>query len=201
LPDTITVALLNQGGAGMESWLVPALIPCVVAIIAIIINWLCVRATLRHALKREFGKISLDYKIRQLNELYGPLLMMIEQNTRLHKKLCENKRGSDEWRLVDHIPDVLANPEDRAIVDEIMGINSTIEELIQTKAGFIRAPRPPESFSLYLAHYRILRLAYDQKGMPQGAQAYPYPRDLNNDVREAYNSIQREIAGLMSLWR
>lgn len=164
-----------------------------VAVYAIRANNRTTTRTLRHGAARELGKISLEHKTQQLNELYGPLLLLLEENRRLAQKLREGKGDPEKWRLLDHLPEVLNNAHDKAIVDEIMEIDARVEDLIINKAGLVRSPGPPESFYIFLGHYKTLKLAIEGKERPRVAEFEYYPRKLNNDVKGAYEAIQREI--------
>lgn len=179
-----------------------------ISICAMWVNYRITNRTLRHSTARDIGKISLELKIQQLNELYGPLLLLIEQNRRLAQKLREGKRLSilklredksnpKKWRLLDNLPAVLENPKDKAIVDAILEIDSKIESLIINKGGLVRSPGPPESFNLFLGHYKILKLAVEGKERPHVAEFEYYPRKFNDDVKEAYKAIKNEIDDML----
>lgn len=163
-----------------------------VSVFAIWMNNLNTKRTLSHGATREFGRISLEYKTQQLSELYGPLMRLLEQNRRLAQKLREGKGDPEKWRLLDHLPEVMKNAQDKAIVGEIMEIDVKIEDLIINKAGLVRSPGSPESFDLFLGHYKTLKLAIDGRERPRVAEFEYYPRKLNDDVKEAYEAIQRE---------
>jgi hypothetical protein len=168
-----------------------------VSIVAILVNYYSTRRTLRHGTALDIGKVSLELKMRQLNELYGPLLFLVEQNRRLAMKLREGKGDPDKWRLLDHITDVLGNPQDRAIVDLIVDIDAKVENLIISKAGLVHAARPPESFELFLGHYKVLKLALEGKETPKVREFEYYPRNLNEDVKKAFETIKKEIDGTL----
>ena len=60
---------------------------------------------------------------------------------------------------------------------EIMEIDAK-EELIINKGGLIRSPGPPESFNLFLGHYKILKLAVEGKETPKVAEFEYFPRPM-----------------------
>ena len=177
----------------MDDALIGAFIVAFVSLVAILTNYRITERTLRHGAAREFGKISLELKIKQLNDLYGPLRLLIEQNRILAQKLREGKGDPEEWRLLDHVTEALNDPQDKAIVEEIVEIDDKMEELIITNGGLVRSPGPPESFSLFLGHYKILKLAIEGKETPKVTEFEYYPRQLNDDVNQAYDTIRREI--------
>jgi hypothetical protein len=161
-------------------------------------NYKITKKTLNYVTAREISKISLEFKIRQLNELYGPLSNLVELNRRLALKLREDKSDPENWRLLNNLPAVLENPRDKAIVNEIIDVDAKIEDLIINKGGFIRSPGPPESFILFLIHYIILKLAIDGKEIPQVSDFELYPRELNEDVKVACDTIKRDIDNMLS---
>lgn len=173
--------------------LLGVIITAVVSIIIMLVNYWISKQALSHETARDIGKTSIDLKIKQLNELYGPLHLLIEQNKILAHKLREGKADPENWKLLDNLLDVLGNQQDKAILDEIMEINAKIEKLIIGKGGFIRSPGPPESFHLFLGHNKILKLAIEgNKERPHVSEFEYYPRELDIDVKEAYNAIRNE---------
>jgi len=161
-----------------------------VSALTILGNMYSVRQTLRHGAAKDIAKVSIEHKIQQLNELYGPLLQLTEQNDRLARKLREGKTDPKAWRLLDHLPAVLRDPNDGPIAKEILGIDAQIEQLIINKGGLVRGA-PPESFQKFLSHYRLLKLAME--GNTVAGQTEYYPRALDDDVRTAYNELKSGI--------
>ena len=94
---------------------------------------------------------------------------------------------------LDNLPDVLGNPRDKAIVDEILEIGGKVEQLITTRGGLVRGSSPPESFTLFLGHYRILKMAIQGKDRPSVEEFEYYPRQLNGDIQKGYVAITSEI--------
>ena len=173
--------------------LVGVVLTAVVSILAIIATSRQTARTLRQAAARDILRVSLEVKQRQLNELYGPLRSLLDQNRRLASMLREGKADADNWRLLDHITEVVSNPQDKAIVDEIMNIDRKVEDLILNKAGLVRGPRPPESFGLFLGHYKLLKLKWEGKENLGVKEYQYYPRSLNEDVDKDYEAIKSEI--------
>lgn len=182
--DAASAALI---GAGIGAF---------VSVCAIVANVFSTNRTVRHISAREFGKISFELKINQLNkqldDLYGPLLILQERERRLADILRVGKSDPAKWRLLDNLPGVLENPSDRAVIEDIMRINAQIEELLINKAGLIHAPRPPDSFKRFLGHHNALKLKMEGRERPAVAEFEYYPRQFDQDVREAYDAIRQE---------
>lgn len=78
----------------------------------------------------------------------------------------------------------------------ILTIADKIEELMLSRAGLALSPGPPESFGLYLGHVAIMKSMFKNNLRQRIAEHDYYPRQLNEDVRSGYDSIQKEIDDL-----
>jgi len=172
-------------------------ITAAVSIVGNVITNLVANRALKQATARELAIAALDFKTQQLNELYGPLDHLVKQNFALASKLREGKQDPTAWRLLDHIPAVLNDERDKAIVDEIIKIDEQIEKLIIEKGGLVRGTETPQSFELFLGHFRILRLKMaGTHNLKIKAEEY-YPRELNQYVERACQELRRERDSLM----
>jgi len=177
-----------------SSW--PSIGSLVVAIVAIGTSCHTTNRTLSHTTEQEFAKLQLDYRLRQVNELYGPLYFLIDQDRGLHDQLRIGK--PNDWHLRQHIKEVMdgTNSMDRALVSEIMTNDQIIEQLILTKGGLITSPKAPASFDAFLVHYRVLKAALAGK---ESSAMYPeYPTNLDDDVYRDYTNMLNEIRFIWS---
>jgi hypothetical protein len=205
LAQTATPSPSPGSGAGAvtagEAALIAAAIAAGISVVGMIVNALIQRYTLRQAAAREVASAMLEFRLRQLNDLYGPLLLRLEQSDRLARKLREGVSDPAKWRLLDHVDEVLAHPESAAVAEQILEIGQTIEEILLTRAGLALSPRPPETFGLYLGHIAILRMMMREDARPKISDHEYYPRQLNEDVRAGYTAIQTEIQQLSEAHR
>lgn len=179
-----------------EAAVIAAFIAGLVAVIGMIANAVIQARALRHAAARDVASAMLDFRLQQLNELYGPLLLLLAQSERLAAKLREGEPDPAAWRLLDHIDQVLGDPNRLVIAEQILEIGDKIEDILLTKAGLALHPGPPDTFELYLGHIAILRLLIRRGAhSPIAAHEY-YPREFNHDVRAGYESLQERIAEL-----
>lgn len=58
---------------------VGALVALLVAMLSAVVNYLITQSTLQHAAARDIGRLAIDFKMKQLNELHGPLLGYLEE--------------------------------------------------------------------------------------------------------------------------
>lgn len=170
-------------------------ITALVSLFAMILNnWVSIY-NLKRLNINEIAKMSFEYKIRQLNELYGPLIPLLEENQRLAQKLRENKPDAAHWRLLDHLP--LSDDQDRQIAVAIIAIYAKIEELLISKGGLISGREFPKSFHLFLGHFEVLKMAFQGKDKITIKEYEYYPLEFDADIRETYQTIKKEIEDLI----
>lgn len=141
---------------------------------------------------------------KQLSGLYGPLRLLTSQSAVLAEKLREGKEDQENWHLLHHLKVVVENPADKAIVEQIIEINGEIERRILKNAGLLQDGTVPESFILFLGHYRQLKIAVDAmikdgEDVPREITAKKfksYPRQFDDDVKAGYESLWAERRGL-----
>jgi hypothetical protein len=190
-----------NGLSAGEAAILAATIAAVVSIIGLIFSAILQSRALKSAAARDVANAMLDFRLRQLNDLYGPLFLLLEQSERLAKKLRESLPDPQEdWRLLDHMDEVKADPQMRAVVEMILEIGEKIEGLLLSRAGLALSPGPPATFGLYLGHVAIMKSMFRDNLRPKIAEHDYYPRQLNRDVKDGYDSIQREIDDLRSLY-
>lgn len=172
--------------------LIGAAIGASASVCAIVGNVYVMRQTLRQGAVKDIAKLSIEHRIQQMNELYGPLLQLTAQNKQLADKLREGKANPQEWRLLDHLPEVLKDPRDGPLADAILSIDARIEDLIINKGGLVAGPQPPDSFEAFLSHYKLLKMAMEGKAVT-GDRAEYYPRAFDEDVRRAYADLKSRV--------
>lgn len=143
---------------------------------------------------RTRGRRQEDRLSAQLNELYGPLVLLLRQNKYLYDKLRSGK-GGGPWHLLHNIPTVLANPTDKALAEEILRIDEEMEKFIIAKAGLlVIGGKLPGSFARFLGHSRALRIAWDAEGhVPTASEFETFPPDFAQHVEQGYARIQTEL--------
>jgi hypothetical protein len=139
-----------------------------------------------------------DYRIRQLNELYGPLYMLRMTSRRLWRQLPgvpNAEPGVTNWNLVDHIQELKNEPDAsrRLIVEEILKINSQLSDLIVGKAGLLEQVPPPESLEKFLEHARTLQVHWEQGADATGVARLPFPGEIDEAVREAIDRLRKDL--------
>jgi hypothetical protein len=186
---TASMSPSDGSGGGFD----PAWIALLGVLIGLVVQTVLQNRGARDAARRDVAKALLDHHTRQLDELYGPILPLLEQSRRLYKKLGK----PTGWRMLDHIDEVLASDEEKLIVMRILEIGEQIESILLSKASLARPPGPPESFNLYIGHVAVLRLML-RGGLrrdPLSDEYYPRhpPNSFNDDIEVGYHAILEEL--------
>lgn len=182
--------------SGADATVIAALIAAGAALVTSIMSW----SSSHRARKAVETQRTQDYRIRQLNELYGPLYMLRMMSRRLWKQLpgVDNAEpGVTDWKLIDHIVEIKGEEDAkrRLIVEDILKINDQLTELIVGKAGLLERVPPPASFEKFLEHARTLRIYWDQEAnVAKGVAHLPFPGEIDDDVREALQTLRRDLA-------
>lgn len=141
----------------------------------------------------------MNWRVRQLNELYGPLRMLRSTSKSLRDSLPRYEPNGERWRLVRHLPDAKARDEYRIIVDEILRIGGAIEDLLINKAGLMESVDLPPSFAQFMHHSRLLRIAWelgaDFKSEPgvTDISDIPFPDEIDQDISKAIAVISAAL--------
>lgn len=155
----------------------------------------------------------LQYRRRQLQELYGPLRMLRARSRLLRESLPEDPR----WRLVENIIAVKNTPE-RVVVDLILKTGEEVARLIIDRAGLIEEgltttdvngrmeveQGAPSSFHQFLRHQELLRAAWtatdgdEEQEARRLAEKHPFPRRLDDDINTGYQRVTQLLEELES---
>jgi len=144
---------------------------------------------------------SEDHRVRQLNELYGPMHILRKESRRLWKQLPPDpdpEPGVTEWRLIDHIEEIKSESDGRRrkVVDRILDINEQLREFIVGRAGLLLSFPAPDTFETFLIHSTTLAQHWDRGVNVTDPNSYvPFPGEIDSDIDSAIESLR---AGLDS---
>lgn len=175
--------------------LIAAIVAAAAAIASALISWLSNRST-RRAVDRQRSE---DYRIRQLNELYGPMHMLRRQSRSLWKQLPpepDPEPGVTKWKLIDHIEEIWAEPDDRRrmVVTSILEINEKLSELIIEKGGLLVEFPAPDTFETFLNHATTLRQHWERKrNVTDETSHVPFPGDIDRDINNAIEALRKKL--------
>lgn len=127
----------------------------------------------------------IEYRRKQLNELFGPLFLN-RQTSHKHYKLLQLRMGvtkdeKPDWRLVNHIEEVQAKNDQLATssVMMILTINKEIAKTLKSHWGLIEEPH--QTYIDFPSHQAMLQQAWDEcKNQPPGDEnVFPRGFDIN----------------------
>lgn len=179
-------------GALHEPAVVAALVAAGASFVTLGVTYLSQKKTRDQAKKRA----SAEYYRRQLDELYGELLILRKTSRRLWDRL---RGGEERFRLIDRIEEIQAesSPKRREIVEKVLEINERIADLMEGKASlFVELP-PADTFLQFLDHKRALDSLWRQGRNGNGSEP-SFPKYLDDDIQHAIDQIQsrlREVEG------
>lgn len=184
--------------------------PIIGAIIGVLGIAVTAYLTIRRGLldaRYSYASEILRFRIRQLQEFYAPMHLLIETSRKLYEKLIWTipriKPGFDVqgFRLLDHM-DLQKEETLKPLISDILKTGKKMCSLITKNAGLIEGGLT-EVYVDYMAHYNILRSA--EKGPAPPAEViegwqefYYYPRLLNREVIEGYKVVLAHLDSYVS---
>ncbi|MGP3950096.1 hypothetical protein [Streptomyces sp. 7N604] len=153
--------------------------------------------------RRKQYETRLAHVEKQLEQLYGPLLFLVQEGQSAFREFCDTLGQNvafDNNGL---------NPEQMDLwlfwVDnEFMPRNAAIQNLLSSQAHLVVGDRMPDSYLMFIDHYnswRVTHLRWKEKGVPYSWHAkYNWPKQFDVDVIEAYGrlkNLQAQLAGLV----
>jgi hypothetical protein len=171
--------------------MVGSLTPTLIAVFVTALGWY---ATYAYAKKKENWtrrlEIQLKYRAQQMEELYGPLLSLIEQIFNVwgvRKNLLEAGGYSqdDQQRIRQFFWERYFMP-----------LHKEIGDLLRTRLYLLEGNRLPDSFSKYLEHATqeaCQHLLWDELRLDTSrVPGRPWPGQFHDDVKQALDRIMDE---------
>lgn len=165
----------------------------------------------------------MEFKLKQIQEFYGPLYAALQQSRALYDKLMDQllwddperyrktPEGSEtnfrllvidkdgqwkDFRLVDQLPGIKSNERAMAFVDAILDIGKIMCQIISTKAGYA-AEDAVEMLGKYMAHHAILttiRNGPEKDAFDPGRHKVgAFPYGLDKVIGDKYNELSNAI--------
>lgn len=133
-------------------------------------------------------KTALQHLQRQIEELYSPLLGLIQQSRVIYEigqKEIPSKRNHEE----------LSQTRNYFIEKYYLPLNSQIADLIRTKIYLLDSDEIPESFQQFLKHemqFSSLHTLWKDKNIQSDEIAgEEYPPTLENDVKNSLHLLRK----------
>jgi hypothetical protein len=184
LADATTIAEGSFRLTTSEVTISAALLAALVSIANIFVTHFTIRS-------RDRRSVRMDMWNRRLNELYAPIVLLLDQDAMLHGRLREGKSG--DWHILDHVKEVLADKLDRHLALSITDINRRIVALLESKAGLVGGPAP-NSFAMFLAHQKMLDDAlHGREYSREPASVQRFPKQFETDIRDGHKRVSDAI--------
>lgn len=171
-----------EAGATADRALVVAVIAAVAAIVGALIQ---VGIAVYNRAKNSADR-RRDFAVRQLSEFYSPIHLYRQMSQHLRERVGPI---DGEWRLVDHIVETKADPGRAPLVEEILGINDEISNLLLSKAGLATEHPLPDVFHEFLAHSRLLRMSWSEGRNQTESERMPFPA-VDAHIEDAIESLR-----------
>jgi hypothetical protein len=146
--------------------------------------------------RKQSDSQKMQYARLQLQELYGPLMMLRAQSTALRAKIGppgQNLTDPGDWRLVEHIEDIKADSAEAGRVESINSINDDITKLLKEKGGLSLQLPQPASFAKFLEHAEYLAKSWKAHKNQQGDDRAVFPRDFDDDINAALKKLRKTL--------
>lgn len=157
--------------------------------------------TRKSAVSEQWLKINeaeANYLQNKLDKFYGPFTVASEANYLLAQDLRSRQPIPDGYRLLDKLFDAKWREDlpagDRELVREICETGERLSTLIKENIGLVD-PKIIPYIARSLAHFRILKLAYDQKLGDNSSPflRYVYPHQLDSVLNLELERLQRRV--------
>lgn len=133
-------------------------------------------------------KTALQHLQRQIEELYSPLLGLIQQSRIVYE--VEQKKLP-----LKSTPEDFSKTKDYFIEKYYLPLNDEMAKLIRTKIYLLDADEMPGSFHQFLKHesqFAALYNLWKDKGIRSDEiKGEKYPPSLENDVKNSLNSLRK----------
>lgn len=146
--------------------------------------------------KRQRQEAALKYRLQQVNELYAPVRLLLDENRRLVERLREGKPAG--FHVLDNVPSLKAAADDAALVEEILAVDKQIDAVLRSKGGLVGSPWPP-SFAQFLTHYATLRRIWNGGTAPADPDLKYFPKAFEDDVVARHDKLIAEIEKAVKL--
>jgi hypothetical protein len=175
----------------MNTPLVVGIIAAVITLIGWLVNHILTEQRDR---RNQHLAASLKFTERQLEELYGPLAILVLEGKRTFKDLLETLGRN--YVFDEH--DSIAPDELKLwlfwVENDLFPRNEKIQQLLMTKTHLIEGDSVPASFLQFLEHHnswKVLHLRWQKEGVAYSWHSkINWPRDFAKDVLRAFDSLK-----------
>jgi len=188
-PSPSDAFLSAAASGGFDIWTVvlgPAATAAVVAGLFTVIQMLVTG-------KRDRRRQLLEFRLRQTNELYAPILLLLAEDAALIDKLREAaaEPGKD-WHLLDNLDRVRKNSQLLPVAERIVEVNLAIKDILMKNAGLVLNDLPP-SFRSFISHADLLSGAVKTGKVPKNVGLKYFPHEFETDIKMEQSNLVKAV--------
>ncbi|WP_421874587.1 hypothetical protein [Mycolicibacterium wolinskyi] len=134
-----------------------------------------------------------DLRVKALNEFYAPIKTLLGGNLVLRDALFDELGvvAGEEWHMLDHLDEIRGNAMAREIVEEVLGINKKIGEILESKSGLDLGQSAFKA--QWEVHRRLLDRAFSgAPGQIKGKLTY-FPKSFEDDINRMHDELLRAV--------
>ena len=137
--------------------------------------------------RRERRKQLIEFRLRQINELYAPISLLLAQDLSLAKTLREAAAAPGmTWHLLDDLSTVLANPELKQLAERIVDVNNAIKDILTEKSGLGLHEDLPRSYSEFITHADLVSQGVKSGVIAPNVRPKYFPKDFEAAIKRDY---------------
>ena len=186
----------------MDAAFIAAILAAVISVVGWLVNYILTGLADR---RNQRLSASLKHIERQLEELYGPLALLILEGKRTFKDLTETLGRGFVFIEDRDLPEDELNTWLFWVENDFFPRNEKIKELLTTKTHLIEGERIPESYLAFLDHYnswKISHLRWQREGVEYSWHSrVNWPRDFDQDVLSTFEQLKARHATLLGKTR
>ncbi|WP_146193070.1 hypothetical protein [Maritimibacter sp. 55A14] len=202
--DTEDAAAVSSATSGSEALTARDIAYLGSPLISLIGVGLIVYFTRKSDVSEQWLKINeaeANYLQNKLDKFYGPFIVESDANHLLAQDLRSRQSAPEEYRLLDKLFDSewtkALSAGDKELVREICQTGERLSSMIKENIGLVDPDILPY-ISRAIAHFRVLRLAYEGKLGDDSAPflRYVYPKQLDPVLQMELERLQRRVKKL-----
>lgn len=144
--------------------------------------------------RREHRRQLIEFRLRQINELYAPISLLLAQDLSLAKTLREAAAApGNSWHLLDDLSAVLANPELKQLAERIVEVNNAIKDILTEKSGLGLHEDLPNSYSQFIAHADLVSQSVNSGAIPSNVMPKYFPKQFEAAIKSDYATTMGKL--------
>lgn len=144
-------------------------------------------------MRKERATALRDLQVKALNEFYAPIKTLLAGNLVLRDALLTELgvAAGEGWHMLDHLDAIHGNQTARQIVEEVLGINKKIGDILESKSGLDLGQSAHKA--QWEVHRRLLdRAVNGASGQINGTLTY-FPKSFEDDINQMHDALLHAV--------